>query len=577
MAGPGNSRRPLRQRIADESGGVLVFVAIGLPMFLAMIALVMDIGLARLTQTRLQIAADAAAFAAARHGADVDAARAAAQSLADANYPGMLDVTGVELVHWDAATGSALAADPGAGRPANAVQVLTRRDEGLNSVLPYVFGGAAGLEGEGFRLAARAIATFAEGGGCTSSSGIFTSSSLNLRSGGSYETVCLYGRNAVSVSADVSFDDATAVISEDRDDIDEPARSGNGVAAVLDLVLPDMVGPLVAATRTATAPPADPDDVYAEDTIEATIEHGRSSRPSNSNSYMCSTGRERRECAADDPFTHHIWERSGSRDVDIDLPNNVTYRNLILQTDGDIEIGNQVVLENVTLWAGGEVELGNGAELTDVRIFAVEDVSIGAGQPANNVTATDVTIWAGADIEIAAQNSEFNDLVLHAGDRVVFGGRGTGSGQVTNASGVVIYAGDDIVLRNNVYLFATRMFAGGAVTFEDSNNDNLNIRLGDAAGACPGGVSDFENYVFASGAIDTGDHNAIHGTQFGGLSGFDLGADAVFIGSSAEVSGRAEAGVDTEARGCDKRSAYGAVDTSGLTGGAGGGLTLLVR
>ena len=568
-------RRVGGRLVRDEAGGVLVFLAIGLPMFLALIAFVMDIGLARLTQTRLQIAADAAAYAAARHAPDVDAARTAAQSLADANYPGTLDITAVELVHWDTATGSALAPDPGAGRPANAVRVLTRRDDGLNSRLPYIFGGAAGLEGDGFRLAARAIARFEAGGGCSSNAGIFSVSSLTLRTAGSYETVCLYGRNSVSVSADVSFDDSSSVISRDLSDISEPARSSNGVEAELDLVLPGMVEDVVEAAGNVTAPPDDPEDIHPDETIEE-IEHGRNDTPSNSDRYMCSTGRESRECDADDPFTHHIWERGGG-DVDIEVPNNVTYRNLILQTDGDIEIGNQVVLENVTLWAGGDVELGNGADLTDVTIYAGDTVSIGDNQPANNVTATRVRIWAGEDIEVAAQNSVFNDIVMHAEENITFGGRGTGSGQVTNATDVTMFAEGDIELRNNVYLFTTRMFAEGRVTFGDSNNDNLNIRLGDPAGACPGGVSDFENYVFARGAIYTGDHNALYGTQFGGLSSFDLGADATFVGSSAEIAGRAEAGAEAEVRGCDKTSDYGSVDISDVLGGAGGGMALLVQ
>jgi len=577
MTGPDSNRirRWVRHYLLDACGGVLVFVAIGLPLFLLMAALVFDIGLARLHNTRLQIAADAAAYAAAAHPDDLEAARAAALDMADRNYPGTLDISAVQLVHWDGVTRSLNDADPDNGRPANAVSVTTRRDAETNSVLPYVFGKVAGLGGDGFSLAARSVAASQAGGGCDSASGVFSDNALVLRISGRYTNSCLYGRTQVSVASNVTMDDATAVIAPELARISEPARSENGVAASLDLVLPGLVDGIIATAEARTEAPDRPEHLHMSDDIARTLNHGDDDTPSNSRKYMCSTGRERQPCADDDPFTHHVWQRGGNNDVDITIPNNVTYRDMILQTDGDIILGQRVTLENVTLWAGGDVVFRNRNDLTDVNIRAGGAVSIGDDRPANNVQARNVRIWAAEDIDVVTQKSDFANVEFRSGGEIAFGGRGSGSGNTTTASGAIFVSQNDTEFANNVHLFGVEVMSRGRVIVEDSNNANINIRIGNSANACGPAETPYENYIFARGSVWLGRHTWVHGTQIGSRSSVDLGNDIRFVGSSAEMTDRGEVGADALVAGCAKSSVHGAVDVSGVTGGSGAQVVLV--
>lgn len=560
--------------LREDGGGVLVFVALALPVFLMIAALVFDIGLARLHHTRLQIAADAAALAAARHPGDIDAARGAAQTLAGQNYPGSLRSADVTFVHWDAEAGTAGPPDPANDRAANAVSVTTRRDAGTTGLLPYVFGGAiSGLSGDGFTLAAGSIALLAAETGCSSGTGIFADEGLTLGSGSEYFGVCLYGRRAVGVGQGVALDDATAVIAPDLDLIDEPARGSHGVAATLDLVLPGRVPGQVAAARNATQPPDTAADLYPSDTVVGRRANGTQNTPTGGRRHLCSDGTSNRPCADDDPFTHHVWNRSGNGTVNVTLRNNTTYRNLILETDGTITLQQGVTLENVTLWAGRDVVFGNNASFDGVRVFAAGDVSIGA----NNVVAGNTTIWAGDDITVLSQSSTFSDLTLRSGGGVRFAGQGNDSGGSTFTR-VTVYAAGDILIDSNVAVSGARIFGNRRVAVADSRNDNRSIVLGDAAGACPSVPGGFDSYVLAVGEVSIGDNARVFATQIGTATSLTLGRDVTFLGSAAEAGEGAEVGAGSTVTGCPATSDIGQVDTTEVSGAAGGaGRAVLVR
>lgn len=584
--------------VRDERGGVLVFVAIALPMFLAMIAFVYDIGLARLHDTRLQIAADAAAMAAAADTAVVNAARAAADAddlsaaralalpvargVAHANYREVFDdqiADSIELVHWDAANRQALPVDIAGGLTANAVAVVTRRNAQSNTVLPYVFARAAGLQGDGFSLAARAVALFeVSSGGCGVSSGIYSDGILTLESAGDYSSVCLFGEDAVDIPSTISVDDDSAIIAADVDSIPEPYRSSHGAEGDLALVLPDLVPGIVSGLAATTAEPGDPEDLH-DGEIENTRNPG-GNKPNNSNKHLCSTGRSKQACPADDPFTHHIWTG------DVTLPNNgIVYRDLIIETSGNITISNASELINVTIWAGGNVSFGNNVTLTDVNVRAGGNVTVGG--TANNIDTTRMTVWAGNNISIASQNSVFESTVLHAGNDVTLGGLGTGSGQTTTATDLVVSAGGDVTIQNNVDLFELLIAAEGSVTIDDSNNPNLNIQLGRSDDACAadGSATPFENYIFAKQDVTIGNNSDIFGTQIGSMADLDIRGDManarpfgpVFRGSSAEVTGNADVGIKADVDGCAKTSVYGQVDVSSVAGAGTGQRVLLVQ
>lgn len=563
----------LRRFARDEAGAILVFVAMGLPVFLLLCALVFDIGLARLHQTRLQIAADAGALAASRHATDIEAARTAAQDMVDRNYPETLDVAAVTLVHWNTATRTASAPDPQQNRPANAISVTTRRDTQTNSVVPYIFGRVtASLGGDGFSLAATAIALAQAAPACTGGNGIFSDDRLDIGPATDYRSTCLYGRSSVAAGEGVSLDDRTAVIAPDRDDISDRVRESHGVEARLDLELPPRVEAIVANARTATARPDEPEDWVADGTVISRQNRSNGDRPVNNRRNLCNSGRQSDACPPDDPFTHHVWT-SGS----ITLRNNTTYRNMIVEAPGNITLQNNVTLENVILWAGGNVTLGNTAILTDVKIYAAGDIVIGSNSPANNLSANGVWMVAGDDIDIAAQSSSFSDITLHAQDALTFGGRASGSGNTTETLNARFFAGGEMRLRNNVVLRDTRLFGNAAVIIEDSNNDNLNVVLGTAPSTCPASPTGFDSYVMAVGAVSIGAHAAILGTQIGSAATLALGEDVTFNSSAAEIEGRADVGRGTSVRGCEKTSVYGSVDVSEVPGAGGSARSVLVQ
>ena len=80
----------LRARVRDESGQVLVFVAVILVGIVGMAALVVDVGSWYQAQRKLQTAADAAALAGAQHlPTEISTARSVALDFAQENYAGI--------------------------------------------------------------------------------------------------------------------------------------------------------------------------------------------------------------------------------------------------------------------------------------------------------------------------------------------------------------------------------------------------------------------------------------------------------------------------------------------------------
>lgn len=116
-------------------GATAVTVALAMGVVLALAALVVDLGMARVAQGQLQAATDAAALAGARvldgTTAGLDAARTAGEEIAGANgalgEPVTLEAGAVEVGRWDEAT-HALVAEADETK-VNAVQVTARRDD----------------------------------------------------------------------------------------------------------------------------------------------------------------------------------------------------------------------------------------------------------------------------------------------------------------------------------------------------------------------------------------------------------------------------------------------------------------
>jgi hypothetical protein len=139
-----------RRIVLDQQGLVMVFVAIGLLMFLAIVALVVDLGHGLTVRTELQRVADAAALAGAGqlNGTDagVTAAKAEAITYAAKNkaagYPVVVLPEDVQGGFWDMPTQTfdpILPGDLGYPLDVNAIQVTTRRDTSSGTELDTVF------------------------------------------------------------------------------------------------------------------------------------------------------------------------------------------------------------------------------------------------------------------------------------------------------------------------------------------------------------------------------------------------------------------------------------------------------
>jgi len=152
-----------RRFVGDRSGAVIIYVTMGLTVFLGFSALAIDGSYLYVMHNRMQSAADAAALAAASQLPDVDDTRAAAIEYAQKNLPAgengvVLTNSDVVLGTWDDETRTF---NPGA-TPANAVQVTVRRaDANANPTQLFL---ATMFGEETIDMAATATATFGTAG-----------------------------------------------------------------------------------------------------------------------------------------------------------------------------------------------------------------------------------------------------------------------------------------------------------------------------------------------------------------------------------------------------------------------------
>lgn len=374
----------------EDCGAVLVFVGIGLPMFLGMIALVYDIGLMRLHQTRLQITADAAAMAAAQQAADPTLAEAAALRAANANYAGTLSSGAVQFVHWNAA--AAAVETVAANRPANAVSVTARRDAGTNSILPYVFARGAGLQGDGFSLAASAVAMFSAAPGCAAPSAVIAGNGFKKwesKDGATFTGICFVHGNPGMMSAPkdgLRLEGSKIIVQGKQNEplfqipsgLDDHAgrsvRDTHGVSGTVDLAefRTFLRGELEEVKSYSSNPPTTWPLAKITPSYSSTL-YSNGNLKVGSGKSLCSNG-VRNSCAANDPDT---WHRVKGK---VEIEEGADHlRNLVIWATGDIEIGEGVSLTGVTLVTDNKVEIDEDARLVGVTILAASDVKLDEG------------------------------------------------------------------------------------------------------------------------------------------------------------------------------------------------------
>ncbi|KAJ54729.1 hypothetical protein ACMU_16575 [Actibacterium mucosum KCTC 23349] len=234
----------------NTDGAIGVFLVLALPIFLMMAALVIDIGLGRVTGNRLQIAADASALAGASQLPDQAAATIEAISYAQKNHAdvdgnGVLVAADVSFGNWSAGVFTP------SGTPINAVRTVTRRDTNNSNPLAALFANLAGISE--FNLVRAAVAHLGAGQGCKGG-GLFSDENVESGSNNSYiSEFCLYGADGVKIGSDNVVAPGTQITMNDLGDFEQGgANTGTAEAlAVADhtLLLPGLVPSIISDMR----------------------------------------------------------------------------------------------------------------------------------------------------------------------------------------------------------------------------------------------------------------------------------------------------------------------------------------
>ncbi len=247
-----NTVKTLIRLLRDTSGAVIVLVAVALPVFLLMLAWVIDIGLVRLTGHRLQIAASAAALAGASQLPDNNDVRTEAllysgKNYADINGHPVLIAADIETGNWD---GSVFVAN---STPKNAVRATARRTNANLNPLQSIFAVFAGITE--FEISRSAVAESEPAPGCDSG-GFFSAEEVLSGSNNNYtQDFCLYGADGVKIGSDTDVSPGTVIAMNDLSDFEQGGNNPGAEDILLeenyDLVLPGLVSGIVNDMRNS--------------------------------------------------------------------------------------------------------------------------------------------------------------------------------------------------------------------------------------------------------------------------------------------------------------------------------------
>lgn len=233
----------IRRFARDQGGAVLLVFAVSLPVFLMVLAFVIDGGLVRLNANRLQVSADAAALAGASQLPDDAMVKTAALEYSDKNYEPVggsrvLRASDVLTGHWD---GSAFEAG---AEPKNAVQVVTKRGEANNNPLATLLGAVTRIDS--FEIERSAVAVAGGGIALCQNGGLFSNSKLESGSNNDYvANFCIYGADGVKISSDNSFGPGTIVAMNDLRDFEQGGSNADVDDALLELDEPLLLTGLI--------------------------------------------------------------------------------------------------------------------------------------------------------------------------------------------------------------------------------------------------------------------------------------------------------------------------------------------
>ncbi|MES0828281.1 pilus assembly protein TadG-related protein [Ruegeria sp. SCP11] len=346
----------------DVCGGVVIFVALALPFFLALTALVIDIGLARLVASRLQIAADASALAGTALLPDEGDAVTEAVLYAQKNHPDggayqILVASDVEIGNWNFGTFT-----PN-GTPRNAVRTTTRKDGSNSSPLAAFFARVAGITE--FNFSRSAVAHRGVGEGCPGG-GLFTDANVESGSNNTYVNgFCLYGADGVKISSDNAFDEGSTIAMNDTVDF-EQGGANSGVSDAL----------------------TEADYTLALPLLVPAIINGMESSIADLPPFITNGSVELSEITDTTPLTP----------------------NTLYVVDEVADLGSNRTISDIAIVAGKEVKVGSNVNLSNVVFASPDKVLLGSN---NNVGAPgfcssgffNVYLFSLSDIEFGSNNN----------------------------------------------------------------------------------------------------------------------------------------------------------------------------
>ena len=378
----------------DRRGATLPIVAVFMMVGIGISALAIDAGYLYSLKSKIQATADAAALAAARELPEVDAAGAAAATLASANMPAgdhgaVLAGEDVTTGNWDAET---RVFSPGSS-PIDTVRVIIQRSEANGNAVGLFFARALGFDEVDLTtsaIAAKIPPDVCYTNGMVAGNRVEASSNEQV-----LDSFCVYGRNGVKVGSTNTFADGTMVGMLDLDALEAGADNTGLDDALVEMDLT----PSKAADVTSLIAglPADLPDYITQTEFVSDLPDP----PVAGTAYIVDQG--------------------------VDIGSSTVLSDVVIVSTGKITVGSNSSLANVILAAGDNVEIASNTAIGDsdyctgsgdgsVQILAANHVKVGS-----NTSFSGAQLIAGLDADLGSHEISATALAVQVGNDIKLG------------------------------------------------------------------------------------------------------------------------------------------------------------
>lgn len=245
MLKAGRTARFTARLLAGQDGGGTALAIIGVLAVVMLSGLAIDSGNAWRMRERMQIAADAAAYAgvvALASGRSESDSRAAVLASIDVNLPelGPREEVGaaareIDLVYFDTATGKTIEIGP-----TNAVRVTLRRARGLGNAVPTFLLGLFGIPD--WNIAVAGVAAVAPTARCDGNAGIYARGRIIFGASNSVGSAyCLHSQTSIDLAGTTSFEPGSRFSQPNLEScmpVCDPARNPGMESREINLIMP---------------------------------------------------------------------------------------------------------------------------------------------------------------------------------------------------------------------------------------------------------------------------------------------------------------------------------------------------